>query len=398
MKPEATPKCGPARVRVDDVAAEGSILTRLFFSCGRQSCALPVSGESQTQVLPPGPSSSDIYARHGSTPRPAKEFPWTKEEDALLGTVPDRDVAEKLNRKLACVRGRRTMLGKTAFGHAPARLRYEREPRDRYAELFASKSNAELRRILGWTDKRIRTRRRHLAAGHVRNRGPEWTIEEDQLLGTKPDEVIARQIGRPVRAVRSRRWQKRIRLRKGWRPEDDKILGDRIDKVTGLLLGRQAGNVSWRRRKLGIAAKGNRPWTAEEEALLGTKPARDLAREFRRTFTAGQVKRIQLGRPKPDARSKVIKVKGSAVPGSSKIQSLNVKPHAAYCTWTPEEDALLGKITDQEIAARLGCSVRRVNLRRRRLGLHNPNPDHRHWTTEDIALLGTAPDSEIAGR
>jgi len=76
------------------------------------------------------------------------------------------------------------LLGKPAVGHAPQPFRMEREPRDRYALLFAMKSNQELRAILGWSYKRIHTRCRQLAGGKVRKQQSEWTLEEDRLLGT----------------------------------------------------------------------------------------------------------------------------------------------------------------------------------------------------------------------
>src|SRR5262249_34293703 len=85
-------------------------------------------------------SGSNVHPPSGqSLSRSARKFPWTKEEDALLGKVPDREVAEKFNRTLAGVRDRRRFLGKAAVGRAPANLRYESEPRDGYAELFAAK-------------------------------------------------------------------------------------------------------------------------------------------------------------------------------------------------------------------------------------------------------------------
>src|SRR6266542_3018291 len=128
--------------------------------------------------------------------RSARQFPWTKEEDALLGRFTDREVAEKLNRTLGGVRDRRKFLGKQAVGHAPQPFRMEREPRDRYARLFATKSNQELRAILGWSYKRIHTRRRQLVGGKVRKLQPEWTLEEDRLLGTKPDQLLPQKFGR----------------------------------------------------------------------------------------------------------------------------------------------------------------------------------------------------------
>ncbi|MCO5050915.1 MAG: hypothetical protein M9920_01245 [Verrucomicrobiae bacterium] len=330
-------------------------------------------------------------------PRSARQFPWTKDEDALLGRLTDREVAEKLNRTLGAVRDQRKFLGKTAVGHAPQPLRMEREPRDRYARLFATKSNLELRAILGWSYKRIYTRRRQLAGGQVRKQRPEWTLEEDRLLGTKPDQVLARKFGRSVKSVRARRGHKRIRVKKDWRPEDDKVLGTRVDHEVALLLGRSPGNVGWRRKRLGIPPKAKaRPWTPEEEALLGSMPDGELARKFGRTVAAVEGRRIQLGRAKPDAAFKVIKIRVSGDSRTPPANPVNAKSGAAYCTWTAEEDALLGQLTDEAVARKLGYSVKRVRRRRWRLGLWNPNPRHRHWTKSEIALLGTAPDREIA--
>jgi hypothetical protein len=314
--------------------------------------------------------------------RSARQFPWTKEEDALLGKLTDREVAEKLNRTLAGVRDRRKFLGKPAVGRAPQPFRMEREPRDHYARLFSMKSDRELQAILGWSYRRIHTRRRQLAGGKVRKQQPEWTLEEDRLLGTKPDAVLARKFGRPVSAVRHRRWKKRIRMTKPWRPEDDRLLGTRPDRQVALLLGRSVTNVGWRRAKLGIPPK-TRPqlWTPREEALLGTKPDEELAQVFGRTVAAVRARRIQLGRPKPDAAFKVIKP---------------ARPGARYCTWTSEEDALLGTRPDAEVAGKLGCSAARVRRRRQLLGIPSNNPKHRHWTKEEIALIGTRPDREVA--
>jgi hypothetical protein len=99
-------------------------------------------------------------------------------------------------------------------------------------------------------------------------------------------------------------------------------------------------------------------------------------------------------RPQPDAAFKVVKVK--AVRRHPPARTPNAKPGAAYCTWTPEEDALLGRFTDAEVARKLGYAATRVRRRRRLLRLPSNNPDHRHWTKKEIALLGTRPDREVA--
>lgn len=343
-------------------------------------------------------TKSRVDSRASNKPRSARQFPWTKEEDALLGKLTDREVAEKLNRTLGAVRDRRKFLGKAAVGHAPQPFRMEREPRDSYARLFATKSNQELRAILGWSYKRIHTRRRQLAGGKVRKQQPEWTLEEDRLLGTKPDQALARKFGRPVSAVRHRRWKKRIRFYlKPWRPADDRILGTRTDREVALLLGRSVTNVGWRRKKLGIPPKAKaRPWMPEEEAMLGSKPDDELARQFGRTVVAVEARRIQLDRPKPDAAFKVVKVIASGARRKQPANTVNAKPGAAYCTWTAEEDALLGKFSDEEVARKLSYPVTRVRRRRHLLGLPSNNPSHRHWTKEELTLLGTRPDRDVA--
>jgi hypothetical protein len=81
-----------------------------------------------------------------------------------------------------------------------------------------------------------------------------WTVEEDELLGTKSDRALARKLGRSVGAVKGRRHHRRIRFLKPWRPEDDKVLGTRPDNQIARLLGRPAYAVGWRRRKLGISS------------------------------------------------------------------------------------------------------------------------------------------------
>src|SRR5262245_57688100 len=83
--------------------------------------------------------------------RSARHFPWTKEEDALLGKVTDRALAQKLNRTVGAVRDRRRHLGKTGLGQSPQVIPMHREPRDHYAHLFANKTNREIQVILGWS-------------------------------------------------------------------------------------------------------------------------------------------------------------------------------------------------------------------------------------------------------
>jgi hypothetical protein len=62
--------------------------------------------------------------------------------------------------------------------------------------------------------------------------------------------------------------------------------------------------------------------------------------------------------------------------------------------WKPDEDKLLGTLSDAEIGRRLGRNPKVVGVRRRQLGLVAV----RYWRPEDDRLLGTVSDKEVARR
>jgi predicted transcriptional regulator len=100
--------------------------------------------------------------RRGAYP-PAAGRPFTPEEDALLGTATDREVAAKLDRDQKTIHARRKRLGIPAF--------VKRKPQDK--AVF-------------------------------------WTPAKDKLLGTAPDSVVARRLRCKPEAVYYRR--KRLRI------------------------------------------------------------------------------------------------------------------------------------------------------------------------------------------
>jgi len=70
---------------------------------------------------------------------------------------------------------------------------------------------------------------------------------------------------------------------------------------------------------------------------------------------------------------------------------------------TPEEDALLGTMTDREVAKRIGREESAVSARRYRVNVaafvkRKPNRPAPPWTPERDALLGTMSDSDLACR
>jgi hypothetical protein len=63
--------------------------------------------------------------------------------------------------------------------------------------------------------------------------------------------------------------------------------------------------------------------------------------------------------------------------------------------WTPEEVALLGVLTDDEVAQRTGRTPEAVRQKREELGIENP-AGRRRWTQEELNLLGNMTDEEVA--
>jgi DNA-binding CsgD family transcriptional regulator len=64
--------------------------------------------------------------------------------------------------------------------------------------------------------------------------------------------------------------------------------------------------------------------------------------------------------------------------------------------WTRQEERLLGKLSDAEVAKRLGRSVLSVGMHRRLLGLRKFSRKSRTWTEAEDKLLGTMRDDVLA--
>src|SRR5262249_35348650 len=74
----------------------------------KQLAAL-ASGRKRTRTPKARRKRSASHKARGTIP-PAAGVPWTAAEDALLGTMPDEDVAKKTGRTLCAVEARRQLL------------------------------------------------------------------------------------------------------------------------------------------------------------------------------------------------------------------------------------------------------------------------------------------------
>ena len=80
-----------------------------------------------------------------------------------------------------------------------------------------------------------------------------------------------------------------------WAPEDMSLLGTMPDEEVARRTGRTAGAVRQKREELGIPNPAGNRWTAEGIALLGMLPDREVARRLGRSLQSVTQKRIKLG-------------------------------------------------------------------------------------------------------
>jgi hypothetical protein len=96
-----------------------------------------------------------------------------------------------------------------------------------------------------------------------------------------------------------------------WTREEEKLLGTERDVVIARRLGRHKSVIHQRRKQLGIPrffiGGATRPWTKADDRLLGTAPDAELAKRFRRSKAAVKARRNALR----------IRVSGAAVAASA---------------------------------------------------------------------------------
>ena len=250
----------------------------------------------------------------------------------------------------------------------------------------------------------------------------KYTPEEVRLLGTMPDEELARKLGRSLQAIRHRRNKLGIANftteQNKWTAEEDSWLGKFTDREVAERIGCHPGTVGDRRRQLGIPALDPNRWTKEEEKLLLEKvPIKELVKKLKRSPAAIRAHCHQKGiatppqtRPWTPEEDRLLGTASDAEiarkigrcfwPVCERRQALgilkaDIKPrNIPY--WTPARDKLLGTMPDGVLAKRLGKNLRAVFFRRRRLGIPRFGGPIRRWTSEEERLLGTVSDRDLA--
>jgi hypothetical protein len=224
---------------------------------------------------------------------PAVQLPWRDSEIRLLGTAPDRIIANRLGRSVYSVEHKRRKLGiKPDSTHFWT-------PKEE--AIIGKVSDAEAARRLGRSRKAVEHRRRKLGMAFFRmeNRR-QWSASEEVLLGTHSDAIVAKRLGRTVLSVATKRREKGIPAKteeRRWTPQEIAMLGTMSDREAALKLNRTVIAVRNKRHKCGISPARNRRWTREEQNLLGTMSDEEVARDLSRTVLAVRLRRMKLRIP-----------------------------------------------------------------------------------------------------
>jgi len=290
----------------------------------------------------------------------------------------------------------------------------------------------------------------------VRVTQARWTPREIGLLGTRPDGVVARKIGRTVEAVSLKRQALDIGapLQPPWRDEEIKLLGTQPDRAVGKLIGRSLAAVQGKRLLLGIRSwkakttRGRGPVDPEKVKLLygpyappRTRRGRFLPCELRGTVKVGGYSAGPIPWPMK-WRTRSLILCDNLVRAVQHESALAVAHHWAVCTdivskWrralevepiTAGTRRLKSYVQSEALTPALRAHLSRIKTgkphkltpggkARLLAALRRPKPAHwfrsmaRHfvarrgkpvrpgdrvWTPKEERLLGVRPDREVA--
>jgi len=183
-------------------------------------------------------------------------IPWTAQQVAVLGKMPDKQAADVIGVTNNAVFSKRVSLAIPPFGRSREAAQYHWKAAD--IKQLGKVTDAVLARKLGVSESVV-TAKRHSkgitsSTGTGRPRRP-WTKSELAMLGKKADTVVAAKTGRGRRHVRSKREElgipasqqhKSIR----WTKALIKRLGKVTDNELAIELGVSEGTVALHRRRL----------------------------------------------------------------------------------------------------------------------------------------------------
>ncbi len=304
---------------------------------------------------------------------------------SLLGTQPDNEIARIANVSARTIFRERKRLGIPTAPHA-------KRPRTRWTKemdaLLGTTWDAVLARKFGLAVLMVNTRRRKLGIPSFKETvggGVIWTPEALGLLGKVPDTTLAKRLRVSHVSVYRKRVElglpAAVPLKAEWPDWAVELLGKIPDKRLAQRLGVSGATVRGERQRRGvppIVTYVRTEWTEERVALLGTESDRIVASE--------------LGIPAATvAKARIIR----GIPAYN--LSSGRGPDEGY-PWSPQTIRLLGTMSDQGLADKLGTTHHVVMNKRRKLCIPAFHQDKAPvvWTEEMLAMLGQRSDREVA--
>lgn len=370
----------------------------------------------------------------------------------LLGMVSDRELSARFGVPVGAVENTRQAAGIPTYrsirGSLPLQkiaARLCEHPADK--ALLGSRPDPEVAKIFGVGPRHIARQRKLMGIPEFRRTC--WTPELLALLGTVSDAEVADRSGGTltVAAVENKRHKLRIPIcqasvhaKSGGAalPEAAiKLLGTISDRELAARFGVKASVVRNIRLDARIptylSVRGSLPFQKiaarlsehpEDKALFGRKPDPVVARifgvspehiarqrelmgipKFRRTYWTAELLAL-LGTVSDEEVA--VRSCGALTVAAVKEKRYKLKipicetlvPAKLGVADSPDVLALLGKISDYEISARTGVQRSCITLKRKSLGIPpaTGRRKRRTWTSEELALLGNMSDSEIASK
>src|SRR6266511_2715547 len=214
-----------------------------------------------------------------------------REFNMPLGKYPGSELARRISRTVNPVQS-------SGQKSCPASVR-PRAWTEAEIKLLGTRPDKEIAQLLKRHVTTVGDRRRELGIPHFVGNRREWTLEEERLLGTMPDKQLAHRVGRTLFSIRSKRLREGKPFYHWWTPSEERLLGGMLDEAVARRTGRTVRGVQLKRQRERIlhTAPRRRKWTRKEEQLLGTWADADVARLVGRSVSAVEVRRRHLRIP-----------------------------------------------------------------------------------------------------
>lgn len=332
-------------------------------------------------------------------PRPVDHIP--EEAIALLGTISDRALAERFQLSPYFIKKARLSLGILAFSSAHPPLPAEA------VELLGKVKDSYLARRFGLPKGLIFRQRELLKIPSYRVRpGKKQPTRHQAIsltdLGQMSDADTAKKLGMSVWRVASARRNAKIPAfrapqdvlllnqatqqldaRLTANPSELALLGSKTDQDVAIYFGVRSIDIARLREIHGVQAFGRKSWTPELLCLLGKIPDPELVKRSSGTLTLSAVRKKRYKLKIPVCRAPLPVATGGAAA-------------------SPEVLKLLGKLNDYEVAEVTGVQRSCITVKRQSLGIAPAGRKRslkgrgKKWTSEELALLGNLSDREVA--